>query len=96
MRRGWITRTRYDATLHDLQEARERLANAHAAAATAQSALNGGGNGAGYPLPWRVESPEPGLADPNSVEQLSSAFEFHRPRSSRPGLSLRSPPILRP
>lgn len=42
MRRGWITRTRYDATLHDLQEARERLANAHAAAATAQSALSGG------------------------------------------------------
>ena len=25
---------------------------------------------------WRVESPEPGLADPNAVEQLSSAFEF--------------------
>jgi hypothetical protein len=25
---------------------------------------------------WRVESPEPGLADPAAVEQLSSAFEF--------------------
>jgi hypothetical protein len=25
---------------------------------------------------WRVEAPEPGLADPNAVEQLSSAFEF--------------------
>ena len=25
---------------------------------------------------WRVESPEPGLADPNAAEQLSSAFEF--------------------
>jgi hypothetical protein len=25
---------------------------------------------------WRVESPEPGPADPNAVEQLSSAFEF--------------------
>jgi hypothetical protein len=25
---------------------------------------------------WRVESPEQGLADPSSVEQLSSAFEF--------------------
>jgi len=25
---------------------------------------------------WKIESPEPGLADPNAVEQLSSAFEF--------------------
>src|SRR3954469_11536819 len=43
MRRGWITRTRYDEPLHNLQEARERLANARAASATAHSALRGGG-----------------------------------------------------
>ncbi len=43
MRQGWITRTRYDEQLHNLQEARERLANAHAASVTAQSALRGGG-----------------------------------------------------
>src|SRR6185369_5766129 len=42
MRRGWITRTRYDEQLHNLREARERLANARAAAVTAQSALRGG------------------------------------------------------
>jgi membrane fusion protein, multidrug efflux system len=41
--RGWITRSRHDEALHNLQEARERLANARAEAATAQSALSGGG-----------------------------------------------------
>jgi membrane fusion protein (multidrug efflux system) len=45
MRQGWITRTRYDEQLHNLQEARERLANAHAASVTAQSALRSGGSG---------------------------------------------------
>ena len=45
MRRGWITRTRYDEQLHNLQEARERLSNAHAAEVTAQSALRSGGAG---------------------------------------------------
>jgi membrane fusion protein (multidrug efflux system) len=45
MRRGWITRSRYDDQLHNLQEARERLSNAHAAAVTAQSALRTGGAG---------------------------------------------------
>ncbi|HEV2817799.1 MAG TPA: HlyD family secretion protein [Allosphingosinicella sp.] len=45
MRRGWITRSRHDEALHNVQEARERLANARAAAATAQSALLGGGAG---------------------------------------------------
>jgi len=45
MSRGWITRTRHDEALHNVQEARERLANAQAAAATAQSALLGGGEG---------------------------------------------------
>src|SRR3954466_10533259 len=45
MRRGWITRTRYDEQLHNLQEARERLSNARAASVTAQSALRGGGGG---------------------------------------------------
>ncbi len=44
MRQGWITRTRYDEVQHDLEEARERLANARSAAATAQSALRGGGD----------------------------------------------------
>jgi membrane fusion protein (multidrug efflux system) len=44
MRQGWITRTRYDEQLHNLQEARERLANAHAASVTAQSALRSGGS----------------------------------------------------
>jgi len=43
MRRGWITRSRHDEALHNVQEARERLANARAASATAQSALLGGG-----------------------------------------------------
>jgi membrane fusion protein (multidrug efflux system) len=45
MSRGWITRSRHDEALHNLQEARERLANARAASATAQSALRGGGVG---------------------------------------------------
>jgi membrane fusion protein (multidrug efflux system) len=45
MRRGWITRTRYDEALHNVQEARERLSNARAASQTAQSALRGGGAG---------------------------------------------------
>jgi membrane fusion protein (multidrug efflux system) len=45
LRRGWITRTRHDEALHNVQEARERLANARATAATAQSALLGGGEG---------------------------------------------------
>jgi len=44
LRRGWITRSRHDEALHNVQEARERLANARAAAATAQSALLGGGD----------------------------------------------------
>jgi membrane fusion protein (multidrug efflux system) len=44
MRRGWITRTRYDESLHNLQEARERLSNARAASVTAQSALRGSGS----------------------------------------------------
>lgn len=43
MRQGWITRTRFDEAQHNVAEARERLANAQAAAATAQSALRGGG-----------------------------------------------------
>ena len=43
LRRGWITRSRYDEALHDVQEARERLAIARAASSTAQSALRGGG-----------------------------------------------------
>jgi len=43
MQRGWITRTRHDEALHNVQEARERLANARAASATAGAALRGGG-----------------------------------------------------
>jgi membrane fusion protein (multidrug efflux system) len=43
MRQGWITRTRYDEQRHNLEEARQRLANAQADAVTAQSALSGGG-----------------------------------------------------
>ena len=43
MSQGWITRTRYDEQRHNLEEARERLANARAEAVTAQSALSGGG-----------------------------------------------------
>jgi membrane fusion protein (multidrug efflux system) len=43
MSRGWITRSRHDEALHNLQEARERLANARAESVTAQSALRGGG-----------------------------------------------------
>ena len=46
LRRGFTTRARYDEALHDVQEARERLANARADAATAGSALRGGGAGA--------------------------------------------------
>src|SRR3954447_18146696 len=45
MSRGWITRSRHDEALHNLQEARERLANARAASATAQPALRGGAAG---------------------------------------------------
>jgi membrane fusion protein, multidrug efflux system len=41
--RGFTTRARYDEALHDVQEAQERLANARAEAANAQSALRGGG-----------------------------------------------------
>lgn len=40
--RGFTTRARYDQALHGVQEARERLANARAEAATARSALRGG------------------------------------------------------
>jgi membrane fusion protein (multidrug efflux system) len=43
MRRGFTTRATYSEKLHDVQEARERLNNAHAASVTAQSALRGGG-----------------------------------------------------
>ena len=45
MREGWITRTRYDEQRHNLEEARQRLANAQAASVTAQSALRSGGAG---------------------------------------------------
>ncbi|HYJ52498.1 MAG TPA: HlyD family secretion protein [Allosphingosinicella sp.] len=48
MRRGWITRSRYDEALHNVQEARERLANAQAESVTANAALRGGGQ-AGQP-----------------------------------------------
>jgi membrane fusion protein (multidrug efflux system) len=41
--RGFTTRTAYDEALHNVEEARERLANARAAATTARSALTGGG-----------------------------------------------------
>jgi membrane fusion protein (multidrug efflux system) len=41
--RGFTTRSRYDQALHDVQEARERLANAQASAASARSALAAGG-----------------------------------------------------
>ena len=43
LNRGFTTRARYDEALHDLNEARARLSNAEAAAATAQSALARGG-----------------------------------------------------
>jgi membrane fusion protein (multidrug efflux system) len=39
MRRGFTTRARHDEALHAVQEARERLSNARADAATAQAAL---------------------------------------------------------
>ena len=43
LRQGFTTRSRYDEAWHDVQEARERLANARADAANAQAALRGGG-----------------------------------------------------
>jgi membrane fusion protein, multidrug efflux system len=43
LQRGFTTRARYDEALHDVQEARERLANARAEAATAGAALAAGG-----------------------------------------------------
>ena len=43
LRQGFTTRSRYDEAWHEVQEARERLANARAEAANAQSALSGGG-----------------------------------------------------
>lgn len=41
--RGFTTRARYDDALHAVQEAKERLANAHADAVTARAALKAGG-----------------------------------------------------
>lgn len=41
--RGFTTRAAYDEALHNVEEARERLANARAASVTARSALTGGG-----------------------------------------------------
>ena len=43
LERGFTTRARYEQAEHAVQEARERLANAQAEAATARSALAGGG-----------------------------------------------------
>lgn len=43
MRRGFTTRARYDQALHAVQEAKERLANAQAAAANKRAALSTGG-----------------------------------------------------
>jgi membrane fusion protein, multidrug efflux system len=43
LRRGFTTRARYDEALHDVQEARERLANARSAAANANATMSGGG-----------------------------------------------------
>ncbi|HEV7659201.1 MAG TPA: HlyD family secretion protein [Allosphingosinicella sp.] len=43
LRRGFTTRARYDEAMHDVQEARERLANARSAAANAQATMSGGG-----------------------------------------------------
>lgn len=43
MQRGFTTRATYSEKLHDVEEARQRLANARAAQVTAQSALRGGG-----------------------------------------------------
>ncbi|MDQ8758163.1 HlyD family secretion protein [Sphingosinicella sp. LHD-64] len=43
VQRGFTTRTAYDNAMHDVEEARERLANARSAAVTARSALTGGG-----------------------------------------------------
>ena len=41
--RGFVTRTAFDQKRHDVEEARQRLANARSAATTAQSALATGG-----------------------------------------------------
>jgi membrane fusion protein (multidrug efflux system) len=43
LRRGFTTRARYDEALHEVAEARERLANARAASANADAALSAGG-----------------------------------------------------
>jgi len=43
LRRGFTTRARYDEAMHDVQEARERLANARAESVTARAAMRGGG-----------------------------------------------------
>jgi membrane fusion protein (multidrug efflux system) len=43
LRRGFTTRARYDEAMHDVQEARERLANARSASANAQATMAGGG-----------------------------------------------------
>ncbi|MBC2777798.1 HlyD family secretion protein [Parasphingopyxis marina] len=43
--RGFLSRARYDDAVHDVQEARERLANARASATTAGAALAPGGLG---------------------------------------------------
>jgi membrane fusion protein (multidrug efflux system) len=44
LRRGFTTRARYDEAWRDVQVAREQLANARSAAATAQAALRSGGS----------------------------------------------------
>ncbi len=44
LRRGFTTRARYDEAWRDVQLAREQLANARSAAATAQAALRSGGS----------------------------------------------------
>lgn len=43
LRQGFTTRARYDEAQHDVQEARERLANARSAAANANATMSGGG-----------------------------------------------------
>jgi len=42
LERGFTTRARYDEAVHDVEEARERLANAEAEAANKRAALRGG------------------------------------------------------
>lgn len=73
MRRGFTTRARHDEALHAVQEARERLSNARAEAATAQAALQQGGNSAQPAVAAALAARERALLDLKRTEVRAPA-----------------------